>query len=533
MKSTPLVIAFALSCALPGAARAQAADLPGPEIGKPAPPFALTTLDGRAVTLATYRGKTLVINVWGSWCPPCRLESADLAAESVQTKRDGVAFLGVDSTEPVAAVRAFVAAKSIPYPQAVVTDASPFVRAYAITNYPTTIVIGPHGIVRALHADNILPRAQLHAYLEAARRGASAPLESDEQRRLDEMLAAHNFPFDGGEAEITQSARNATQAIDKAEDMMDESMSDASRDHDLLKTHAEEVRLRAAAIQALGRVAKSKEDATLLARLRGDQALAQQRWRAADTAYADALKIDPNDLSALHGQAYAASELGEPARAAELASRIAQLSPTYATYMAVTRTRARLHERDAAYAALETSVHLASTPQQIAWTHLYGGRSALELGDVSRARSEFSDAAETAARMPADSPVRAMYLEEAQEGSVAAGLTGHATALSLAEWTGADLPGSVASTLKYRLAISGAPGTRVSLRTGGVPKGWIASFCSDRLCRPFRAAIDVPAVGVKIVEFQIVPGPGPAPASVRIDAAAGGKTVASVLAPAR
>ena len=126
-----------------------------------------------------------------------------------------------------------------------------------------------------------------------------------------------------------------------------------------------------------------------------------------------------------------------------------------------------------------------------------------------------------------------MYLEEAQEGSIATGITGRATALSLAEWTGADLPGSIASTLKYRLAISAAPSSQVTLRASGLPKGWVASFCSDRLCRPFTATLQVPAVGVKIVEFQIVPGSAPAPASVRIDALAAGKTVASVSAPAR
>ena len=521
-------LAFALF-----ASPAFSAGLPGPEAGRPAPAFRLTTIDGRTVTLATYRGKTLVINVWGSWCPPCRLETPDLVAESKLTARDGVVFLGVNSTEPAAAVRAFVAAKGIPYAQAVVKGDSAFVRDYAITNYPTTIVIDPHSIVRALHADNILPRAQLQAYIVAARDGRSAPLVSEEQRQLDDLLALQRYPFDGGEDEIGTNARNAAQAIDKAEDMMDESMSDATRDHDLLKTHAEEARLRAAAIVALNRIAKSKEDAVLLARLRGDQALAERKWRDAGAAYADALKIDPNDTAALHGEAYAVSQLGDTARAAALADQIAQIAPSYSSWMAVARSRARLHQREAAYAALDKSIAAADTPARQAWTHLYGGRTALELGDVDRARSEFAAAAVAADQISNESPTHAMYLEEAQEGSIATGLTGRGTALSLAQWTGADLPGSIASTLKYRLAISGPPNTHVTLHASGLPKGWVASFCSDRLCRPFNATIDVPAVGVKIVEFQIVPGDGAAPANVRIDAAAGGKTVASVLAPAK
>ncbi|TAM62445.1 redoxin domain-containing protein, partial [bacterium] len=47
--------------------------LSGPQIGQPAPDFTLTTLDGKRVQLADFRGKTLVLNVWATWCPPCRL----------------------------------------------------------------------------------------------------------------------------------------------------------------------------------------------------------------------------------------------------------------------------------------------------------------------------------------------------------------------------------------------------------------------------------------------------------------------------
>src|SRR3982074_2967396 len=77
-----------------------AAQLPGPVVGQPAPAFALTTPVGKTVRLADYRGKTLVINVWGSWCPPCRLETPDLVAEAKGDASRGVAFLGADTTAP-------------------------------------------------------------------------------------------------------------------------------------------------------------------------------------------------------------------------------------------------------------------------------------------------------------------------------------------------------------------------------------------------------------------------------------------------
>ncbi len=522
-----------------------AADVPGPVVGKPAPRFALTTLDGRHVTLASYRGKTLVINVWGSWCPPCRLETADLNAESAAMRRASVVFLGVDSTETAEVVRAYVAAKGIPYPQAVVASRSAFVTAYGIENFPTTFVVDPNGLLRARHADNILPRAQLHSYIVAAQHGTSAPLESEEQRQLDALLAPGKYPFGGDRATIVASVRAAADAIAKADDMMDESMSDPARDHDLIRTHDEQNTLRAAAIAALAPVAESDAERALLARLRGDQAAALERWSEADAAYAEALKLDPKDTAALGGAAYAASELGDDARAATLDARLAGVDPSYDSFIGLTLVLAKLGQHDseyakAAYIALDRAVALAqhdidakpndrSLYAELAWTHLYGGRAAVKLGDATRARLEFERADAAARRLPHDNPRYAMYVEEAQEATVALDLHGSNTALSLAPWTGADLPGSIASTYKYRLAVSGAPGARIRLRATGLPKGWIGSFCSDRVCAPFMTTVTIPAGRVKIVEFQIVPAGGRgAHPTVSIDALNAARNVATV-----
>ncbi|MEA2663485.1 MAG: hypothetical protein QOI11_429, partial [Candidatus Eremiobacteraeota bacterium] len=125
-------------------------------------------------------------------------------------------------------------------------------------------------------------------------------------------------------------------------------------------------------------------------------------------------------------------------------------------------------------------------------------------------------------------PRREWYLERAQEGTVALAVApGSAPALSLAPWTGPDLPGSIASTYKYRLIVTGAPGTRIGLATAGLPRRWIGSFCTDRVCAPFRTAVTLPAAGVKVVEFQVVPTTAAArPVNVSIAATAGGRTVA-------
>ena len=59
---------------------ASALALTGPQAGSPAPEFNLTTLDGKHVTLSSFHGKTLVLNAWATWCPPCREETPDLIA---------------------------------------------------------------------------------------------------------------------------------------------------------------------------------------------------------------------------------------------------------------------------------------------------------------------------------------------------------------------------------------------------------------------------------------------------------------------
>jgi peroxiredoxin len=514
---------------------AGAAELPGPVTGRPAPPFTLTTTGGKRVSLADYRGKTLVINVWGSWCPPCRIETPDLIAEAKAGALRGVAFLGVDTTEPASAVRAFVAAKGVPYPQVATTADSAFARAYDIRNYPTTFVIDPSGVLRARHADNVLPRAQLRAYIAAAQHGVSAPLTTAFQRSLDALLDPAQYHFTGGPDDVRRGARAAAEAIDKVNDQLDDAMNDPSRDHDLVATHQEQETLREAAIAALAPVAESAEDRALLARLRGDEAAALGRWADADTAYAGALAIDPKDTAALGGQAYAASNLHDDARVAQIDAQLAQIAPSAAAFVALGRAYGRLGKMADAEAAFERAQQLAADPAQLARTNLYYGRTEMSARNAAKARAAFERAAAAAQQVPKSDPRAEWYVEQAQEGMIALGVApGARPALSLAPWTGPDLPGSIASTIKYRLVLTGAPGSKLDLAASGLPKHWIGSFCTDRVCAPFRVSVVVPADGVKIVEFQVVPaGTAPTTTNVRIQATSAGRPVASVATSVR
>jgi thiol-disulfide isomerase/thioredoxin len=71
---------------------------------------------GARIRLSDYRGKVVVINVWGSWCGPCRAETPELEKVFEQTRSSGVQFLGIDVRDDRAAAQDFVRDRRVSYP---------------------------------------------------------------------------------------------------------------------------------------------------------------------------------------------------------------------------------------------------------------------------------------------------------------------------------------------------------------------------------------------------------------------------------
>jgi thiol-disulfide isomerase/thioredoxin len=75
------------------------------------------TLEGRPISLDDYRGKVVVINVWGSWCGDCRAETATLNAAAAALAAKDVAFLGINTRDNSAETAlAYQQSKHVPYP---------------------------------------------------------------------------------------------------------------------------------------------------------------------------------------------------------------------------------------------------------------------------------------------------------------------------------------------------------------------------------------------------------------------------------
>ncbi|MFV2109964.1 TlpA family protein disulfide reductase [Micromonospora sp. LOL_015] len=127
-----------------------------------APELEAELLDGSAFDPAAYRGQVLVVNFWGSWCPPCRAEAADLEATYQATRDRGVRFLGINVRDERDKARAFEAGR-VTYPS-LFDPASRLALDFNIppNSIPATMIIDRSGriatVVRAeIRQDDLQP----------------------------------------------------------------------------------------------------------------------------------------------------------------------------------------------------------------------------------------------------------------------------------------------------------------------------------------------------------------------------------------
>ena len=126
-------------------------------LGKPAPAFTLEDLSGKKVSLASYKGKALVINFWATWCAPCKLETPWLVELRDKYAAQGFEVLGVSAddidrgdpqklSDEKRAIGRFVQQMHIPYP--VLIDADSISRPYGgLDDLPTSFFVDRDGTV--------------------------------------------------------------------------------------------------------------------------------------------------------------------------------------------------------------------------------------------------------------------------------------------------------------------------------------------------------------------------------------------------
>ena len=105
-------------------------------------------------SLASYRGKVVVLNMWASWCPPCRDEVPLLQKTQEQIAPEGGTVLGIDTQDASNDALSFLRARRATFPSLRDRDRS-YVHEFGVTGYPETFLIDRQGRVAALRREPV------------------------------------------------------------------------------------------------------------------------------------------------------------------------------------------------------------------------------------------------------------------------------------------------------------------------------------------------------------------------------------------
>jgi cytochrome c biogenesis protein CcmG/thiol:disulfide interchange protein DsbE len=163
-----VVSALAVALALTVHSDPQADSKQSRLVGKAAPEFELTTLDGETISNDELAGRVVLVNFWNSWCIPCKQEHPELMEFYEQHRDDpDFAMVGIVREDTEGAVREYVDAEGVTWPVAMDPGAAAAL-AWGTRGQPETFTITSDGVVAAA----ILQPAtmdDLEAMLAAAR----------------------------------------------------------------------------------------------------------------------------------------------------------------------------------------------------------------------------------------------------------------------------------------------------------------------------------------------------------------------------
>jgi peroxiredoxin len=513
--------------------------------GDPAPAFSAPTIDGKQVSLADYRGKTLLLLFSTTWCGPCKAETADVIRNYHALTSPKVAFLRIDTQEPLDTVRAFAAEYGEPYTIALDSTGSIAKSGYDMPPaFPIAYVIDPNGIIRG----SMLETPQYAEYIHAAERGKTyvAPV-SPQARAVLAQVDPSKFTFKGNEATVVRQVTAAQAAVNAAEAKAPPGMD----------YHPLEVRERAILdkeIAALRPVARSLPARKLLLSTEFERSEDSETVETPqpevmaiernNVKYGEALlALSPTDFDTEERVVISLAVSKQTAKALKLAESYARRYPNATTFGAVafvyegTKNVAQqvyweskvlqLYEQQVAAAPTDTNLN------NLEFQYKYVGQLEGQLGHVQRAMQLYQDSLATSARIKHPNRFVALDVQDVEAGELALRLEGktHGTAIFIEPWSGAPLPGSTANTIKYRLVVAAEPNTNVQLRAMHYASGWIPSFCNDNLCSPISRLVTVPSSGALMLEFQMVPNDPNAPrvSPVTVVASGGGTTATTSL----
>lgn len=123
------------------------------KVGGEMPDFQFTDFNGKRRRLSEFKGKYLLVDFWGMWCPPCRNELPYLRAAYSRFQARGFEILGMNTDEPEIAsqLKSQLEKNGMPWPQAKRESIRDVIRNLRIHSYPTTLLLGPDGKIVSLN----------------------------------------------------------------------------------------------------------------------------------------------------------------------------------------------------------------------------------------------------------------------------------------------------------------------------------------------------------------------------------------------
>ena len=141
--------------------------IPAPQQGFLAPDFELKTPAGEVVKLSDLRGQALLINLWATWCPPCRAEMQSIEKVFKEYKDQGFTVLAVNMTyqdDPLA-VMPFVHEQGLTFP-ILLDETAEMANAYQLRSLPSSYFIRRDGVINEVVIGGPMSEALLRTRIE-------------------------------------------------------------------------------------------------------------------------------------------------------------------------------------------------------------------------------------------------------------------------------------------------------------------------------------------------------------------------------
>lgn len=163
-----LGVAWTFASRAPVATTTGGAPPPSPREGFSAPDFTLDSLDGGQTTLSDLRGQIVLVNLWASWCLPCRAEMPAIERVYRSYKDLGLEVLAVNATnqDSVDAAMAFVQERGLTFPVLLDRTGSTSA-AYNLRGLPSSFFIDRQGVIRSVVIGGPMSEALIQSKVES------------------------------------------------------------------------------------------------------------------------------------------------------------------------------------------------------------------------------------------------------------------------------------------------------------------------------------------------------------------------------